>query len=73
MISNEDFINLYNKFKNSIILLYNRIIEYIIKRSHASKAAKNKKQIKSISNKNHNDDNLDVVAVKIKKVTVKKK
>jgi hypothetical protein len=73
MISKEDFINFYNKFKNSIILLYSKIRD-VIKRFHVFKNTKNKKQIKSISNKkNRSDDNLDVVAVKIKKVTVKKK
>jgi hypothetical protein len=73
MISKEDFINFYNKFKNSIILLYSKIRD-AIKRFHVFKNTKNKKQIKSISNKkNRSDDNLDVVAVKIKKVTVKKK
>lgn len=59
------FTNLFIKFKNSIISIYNRIICYFQKR-------KENKQQKVVSNNKSKDDDLVVVDVKVKKIIIKK-
>lgn len=59
------FTDLFIKFKNSIISIYNRIICYFQKR-------KENKHQKVVSNNKSKDDDLIVVDVKVKKIIIKK-